>query len=121
MAPSVELQETTVPVINGKNATNGGTTKTTNGGTTKSQYPTPLRTTGALDSAFKFDEVTPAVGREYPTANIVDDLLNASNSDDLLRDLAITSESPLELIPHAHQSIRVFFLQIYHTYDPDTV
>jgi alpha-ketoglutarate-dependent taurine dioxygenase len=55
--------------------------------TTKSRNAAPLKKSGALDSAFGFEEVTPSIGREYPTANIVDDLLR---SDDLLRDLAIT-------------------------------
>jgi hypothetical protein len=51
----------------------------------------PLKVSGALDQ-FTFEEATPVIGREYPTLNIVDDLLNASNSDELLRDLAITSK-----------------------------
>lgn len=50
----------------------------------------PLQKTGALDAAFEFDDVTPAIGREYPTANIVSDLLEGANADELLRDLAIT-------------------------------
>lgn len=53
----------------------------------------PIRTTGVLDAAHKFEEVTPVIGREYPDTNIVDDLLNASNADELLRDLAVTSKS----------------------------
>ena len=56
-------------------------------------YPTPLKASGALDR-FAFEETTPVIGREYPTVNIVDDLLNAPNSDELVRDLAITSTSP---------------------------
>ncbi|OJJ44467.1 hypothetical protein ASPZODRAFT_145020 [Penicilliopsis zonata CBS 506.65] len=47
-----------------------------------------MQTSGALD--FPFEETTPVIGREYPTLNIVDDILNAPNADDLLRDLAIT-------------------------------
>ncbi|PWY86689.1 alpha-ketoglutarate-dependent sulfonate dioxygenase [Aspergillus heteromorphus CBS 117.55] len=54
-----------------------------------SDYPTPLQLSGALDQ-FAFEETTPVIGREFPTVNIVDDLLNASNADELLRDLAIT-------------------------------
>jgi hypothetical protein len=63
-----------------------------NGNTTKSRNSAPLTKVGALDAAFAFDELTPAIGREYPDAKIVEDILNAPNSDDLLRDLAITSE-----------------------------
>lgn len=63
------------------------------GPTDQPRYPTPLKPSGALDE-FAFEEATPIIGREYPTVNIVDDLLNAPNSDELLRDLAITSTSP---------------------------
>lgn len=55
------------------------------------QYPAPLKPTGALDK-FKSEETTPAIGREFPAVNIVDDILNASNSDELVRELAITSK-----------------------------
>lgn len=55
------------------------------------RYPEPLSVTGALDQ-HKFEEVTPVIGREYPTVNLVDDVLNAKNADELIRDLAITSK-----------------------------
>ncbi len=54
---------------------------------------TPLKKSGALDK-FAHEETTPVIGREFPKLNIVDDILNASNADELLRDLAITSELP---------------------------
>jgi hypothetical protein len=50
----------------------------------------PLELSGALNSYESFD-VTPVIGKEFPTANLVD-WLDAPNSDELLRDLAITSE-----------------------------
>ncbi|UPX20345.1 uncharacterized protein EKO05_0010580 [Ascochyta rabiei] len=53
-------------------------------------YPSPLQKSGALDNKFEFEEATPVIGREYPKINIVDDILNASNADELIRDLAIT-------------------------------
>ncbi|KAF1944440.1 taurine dioxygenase family protein [Clathrospora elynae] len=53
-------------------------------------YPAPQKKYGVLDTTFKFEETTPVIGREYPAVNIVDDILNASNADELLRDLAIT-------------------------------
>jgi hypothetical protein len=59
----------------------------------KSQHCVPLELSGALDK-FSFEETTPEVGREYANVNIVDDLMNAENADDALRDLAITSKSP---------------------------
>lgn len=63
-----------------------------NGLATKNGKVEPLKKSGALDTAFEFEEITPVIGREYPKANIVDDLVNAPNSDELLRDLAITSK-----------------------------
>ncbi|OTB11962.1 hypothetical protein K445DRAFT_321435 [Daldinia sp. EC12] len=51
--------------------------------------PSPWRLAGVLEK-FPYEETTPAIGREYTSLNIVNDLLNASNSDDLIRDLAIT-------------------------------
>jgi len=60
---------------------------------TKSRNAQPLQKSGALDAAFEFDDVTPTIGREYATAQIVEDILKAPDADDLLRDLAITSQS----------------------------
>lgn len=50
----------------------------------------PLNVSGALEGQEYFD-VTPVIGREFPKANLVD-WLDAPNSDELLRDLAITSK-----------------------------
>lgn len=58
-------------------------------------YPEPLKLSGALASKFSFEDTTPVIGREFHNVNIVDDLLNAPDADDLLRDLAITSTFPL--------------------------
>lgn len=63
---------------------------------TESLYPKPLSLSGALDK-FEHVEATPIIGREYPTLNIVDDIFNAPNADELLRDLAITSKLPLSV------------------------
>lgn len=63
-----------------------------------SDYPSPLPKSGALDGKFIFEESTPIIGREYPTLNIVDDLLNASDADELIRDLAITSQCSAQRI-----------------------
>lgn len=52
----------------------------------------PLKLSGALDEKFQSFEVTPALGREYVNIDLVE-LLRAPNSDELLRDLAITSKS----------------------------
>lgn len=57
----------------------------------KHHAPQPLSVSTALDSKFKFEELTPVIGREYPTLNLVDEVINAENSDELIRDLAITS------------------------------
>jgi hypothetical protein len=48
----------------------------------------PLKLDGALDAFESFD-VTPIIGREFPNASLKD-FLRAPNSDELLRDLAIT-------------------------------
>ncbi|RYP05097.1 hypothetical protein DL765_009942 [Monosporascus sp. GIB2] len=54
----------------------------------KSQKQKPLALSGALDGYEWFD-TTPVIGREFPTANLVE-WLEAPNSDVLIRDLAIT-------------------------------
>ncbi|KAI1371789.1 taurine catabolism dioxygenase [Hypoxylon crocopeplum] len=56
---------------------------------TEASYPSPLNLSGALEK-FSYEDTTPAIGREYLDINIVDDLLHASNADELIRDLAIT-------------------------------
>lgn len=58
----------------------------------------PLQLKGVLDQYEHFD-VTPIIGREYPTANLKE-WLRAPNSDELLRDLAITGK----------QAARTFFV-----------
>lgn len=50
----------------------------------------PIKSNGSLDSFESFD-VTPIIGREFPNANLKD-FLRAPNSDDLIRELALTSE-----------------------------
>ena len=52
----------------------------------------PLRPSGALEK-FEYEDVTPIIGREFPNLNIVNDLINGENSDELLRELAITSKN----------------------------
>lgn len=83
MAPSAILEAVLPEHINSK--------KTSLETISGRESVTPIRATGVLDASHKFEEVTPAIGREYPSTNIVDDLLNASNADELLRDLAVTS------------------------------
>lgn len=53
-------------------------------------FPAPLKLSGALETFESFD-TTPVIGKEFPKANLVE-WLNAPNSDELLRDLAITSK-----------------------------
>lgn len=55
----------------------------------------PLKLSGALDQYDHF-EVTPTIGREYSNVKLYD-LLRAPNSDELIRDLAITSMCLLTL------------------------
>ena len=58
----------------------------------------PLKLKGVLDKYESFD-VTPILGKEFPKLKITE-LLEAPNSDELLRDLAITSMRPsIQLLP----------------------
>jgi hypothetical protein len=54
------------------------------------EHRSPLNLKGVLESYKHFD-VTPIIGREYPDVQLTD-WLNATNADDLIRDLAITSK-----------------------------
>ena len=47
----------------------------------------PLKPTGCLDT-YEYIELTPVIGREYPTLQLID-LYRAKNRDELLRELAI--------------------------------
>ena len=67
-----------IPVLNGSSKLDG-------------HHPQPLKQSGALEK-FEYEDITPVIGREFPSANIVDDFLNAADADTLLRDVAITSE-----------------------------
>lgn len=60
-------------------------------------YPKPLKSSGAL-AKFEWEDVTPVIGREFPKVNLVNDILHAANSDELVRDLAIDSESTLKVL-----------------------
>ncbi|KAL4804757.1 hypothetical protein BDV18DRAFT_153123 [Aspergillus unguis] len=55
---------------------------------TKDNHREPLKLSGAFDDVENFD-VTPAIGREFPSAKLAE-WLRAPNSDELLRELAIT-------------------------------
>ncbi|KAJ9502911.1 hypothetical protein H2202_002034 [Exophiala xenobiotica] len=48
----------------------------------------PLKNSGSIDH-LEYVDVTPIIGREYPTAKLKD-ILHAPNADDQIRDLAIT-------------------------------
>ena len=56
----------------------------------RSKLKAPLEYTGSLD-IYDYKDLTTVIGREYHGIEIVD-LLNASDSDILIRDLAITSK-----------------------------
>jgi hypothetical protein len=58
-------------------------------------YKEPLQLSGALDQFESFD-VTPVIGREFKDVNLKE-WLRAPNSDELIRDLAITSTYHSEL------------------------
>ncbi|KAF3031556.1 hypothetical protein E8E12_000325 [Didymella heteroderae] len=77
--------------------------------------PPSLRKSGVLDSKFDFEDSTPVIGREYSTVNIVDDLLNAENADELIRDLAITiSERGVVFFRSQHNLTDALQKQLVH-------
>ena len=59
----------------------------------ETQHKEPLKLTGALSHFESFD-VTPVIGREFVGVNLAK-WLRAPNSDELLRDLAITSTASI--------------------------
>lgn len=61
----------------------------------RTDHREPLKLSGALDK-YEHIEVTPVIGREYVNVNLAE-LLRAPNSDDLIRDLAITGKSSFSL------------------------
>ncbi|KAM3074570.1 hypothetical protein ACMFMG_008000 [Clarireedia jacksonii] len=63
---------------------------------TQENHREPLKLSGALDK-FKSFDVTPIIGREFVDVNLAE-WIKAPNSDELLRDLAITS---LSLVSHS--------------------
>ncbi|KAL4894942.1 hypothetical protein BDV59DRAFT_192328 [Aspergillus ambiguus] len=75
MAPSLTASAPVVPVVEDSRALKGFQKQ-------------PLKLSGVLDGYESFD-VTPVIGREFPTASLKE-WLRAPNSDELLRDLAIT-------------------------------
>jgi hypothetical protein len=58
----------------------------------RTSHREPLQLTGKLD-AFKSFDVTPVLGIEFPSVNLLE-WLNAPDSDELFRELAITGLLP---------------------------
>lgn len=56
----------------------------------------PLKLSGALDQ-FKHFDTTPVIGREFVDVDLAE-WLRAPNSDELIRDLAITSEAACPIL-----------------------
>lgn len=79
MAPTLEESSHVVPITIPSKAAQGPSTL----------QREPLKLSGVLDQFESFD-VTPVIGKEFPTVNLKE-WLQAPNSDELLRDLAITS------------------------------
>ena len=98
MAPSdVDIAAPVADLVHKKAASNSTaeesvTTAAVSNGHTEELHSilskTPLKLSGVLDQ-FKSFDITPVIGKEFPNANLVD-WLRAPNSDELLRDLAIT-------------------------------
>ena len=72
---------------------------------TQPEYPRePLQLKGVLDSYQSFD-TTPVIGREFVNLNLKE-WLRAPNTDDLIRDLAITSQQPYFCPQHLVLTVR---------------
>lgn len=61
-------------------------------------FPAPLTLGNSIDH-WKYEDLTRTLGRVYNGIDLAE-VLNAPNADELLRDLAITSENPLTLAPN---------------------
>ncbi|KAJ6264917.1 hypothetical protein Dda_1070 [Drechslerella dactyloides] len=71
--------------------------------------PEPIRFTGTVDN-FKSEDATPVISTEFPEVNIVNDIINAPNADELLRDLAVITQSSLSTFSgrlHLRGSLRL--------------
>lgn len=79
MAPALEVSEPIKTLPTAKSITKPALA---------SAQQTPLKVSGKLDSLYQYDELTPVIGREYPTLQLRD-LLYHEKADELLRDLAI--------------------------------
>ena len=106
--PSKQVAESPIngdkSTLLGSDSTNGTTNGTTNGHSkeinanshkevsAQSQPKAPLKLKGVLDQFQSFD-VTPVIGREFQNVDLTE-WLRAPNSDELIRDLAITGEPP---------------------------
>ena len=93
MAPPVEDGYISEFTQNGnKTVTNGDLSSEFNDQIESSQgalLKEPLQLSGVLDQ-YKSFNVTPVIGKEFPDASLAE-WLRAPNSDDLIRELAITS------------------------------
>lgn len=92
MAPSMNVEhfEAGMHPVNGEDSGKG---EHRNGQLpTEGKYPQPLKLSGALDKFESFHS-TPIIGTEFPKANLVE-WLRAPNSDELIRELAVTSTVP---------------------------
>ena len=89
MAPAVQIaprvDETTAPTKDIKNAVKDAKIPQTE---SSIEPRAPLQVSGLLDSLYEFDELTPVMGRTYPTLQLRD-LVNHEKADELIRDLAI--------------------------------
>lgn len=50
----------------------------------------PVQATGVL-AGLEHEDLTPAIGRAFHNVNIIDDIMNAEDADDRLRELALIS------------------------------
>ena len=97
--PEPETQTTAPLPTNDTNGNGHSVTNNGNNGSNKTSYiKPPIAPTGILEKRFRYEDTTPVIGREIFDVNIVDDILGKDGEDtkeegeELLRDLAVTSE-----------------------------
>ena len=89
MAPTAQVATNAVPAVTPSHAVKGVAATAVPTGSSSIAPRAPLKRTGILDSQYEFEELTPAIGRVYPTLQLRD-VLKHEKADELIRDIAIT-------------------------------
>lgn len=88
MAPAAQVS-TTAPVSAAPIASKGVSATSVPSGSSAIAPKAPLKRTGILDALYPYEELTPNIGRVYPTLQL-SDVLKHPKADEIIRDIAIT-------------------------------